>query len=412
MRRVLVLLLFVFLIAPPSIQLRSHGQSDTPVSESKKSEARDRSAKQPKTTTEQEVTAETVTAANSLVASSGIVDWLGPLSPIAMSPFFGITCLSGMSLFGPEWMSDNQLIRSAGPLKNPWFFGIFLVLTIISSVPRFTKVSKPFAQAVDRLEAYAVIIILLIIKIGSSLEVPAEDPSPMIEMGLISMTADTLLIAAMVVNVLVVNSVKFFFEFLVWLTPVPFLDAVFEICNKTLCAALMAVYVISPTLATIINLCVLVFAAIVFRWISRQVLFYRTMILDPILAKPWSGYGKPHRPELIVFPSETIGPFKPKSRLRLTRDVESDGWLLSETRWRKRSCSHSLDARCNPEIHEGWVMNSVRIRNGDETLPLTFTRRFDSATLQELANQLSIRVSTPERETDEVTHEKVAHEFA
>lgn len=34
-----------------------------------------------------------------------IAEWLGPMAPVALSPFFGITCLSGLSLFGGGWIS-------------------------------------------------------------------------------------------------------------------------------------------------------------------------------------------------------------------------------------------------------------------------------------------------------------------
>jgi len=40
---------------------------------------------------------------------------------------------------------------------------------------------------------------------------------------------------------------------MVWLTPIPLVDAIFGVCNKTLSAALMAVYAFSPLLATGIN---------------------------------------------------------------------------------------------------------------------------------------------------------------
>ncbi|MCA9201028.1 MAG: hypothetical protein KDA87_25990, partial [Planctomycetales bacterium] len=86
-------------------------------------------------------------------------EWLGPLAPVALSPFFGITCLSGMAIFGEGWLpADHFLTRASTPLKNPVVFYSFLTLTVLTSVPRLSKVSKPFAQAVDQLEAYAGII--------------------------------------------------------------------------------------------------------------------------------------------------------------------------------------------------------------------------------------------------------------
>ena len=76
-------------------------------------------------------------------------DWLGPLAPIAISPFFGITILAGVSQFGGNWELPNSFISDNPVLQNPYLFWTFLCLTILTSVPRFTKVSKPFAQAID-----------------------------------------------------------------------------------------------------------------------------------------------------------------------------------------------------------------------------------------------------------------------
>ncbi len=344
--------------------------------------------------------AEKVTAANTWLASSGVAEWMGPLAPVAISPFFGVTCLSALALWGPESLSNNALVGSTGPLKNEWLFIAFAVLTTITSVPRFTKVSKPFAQAVDQLEAYSVIVILLAIKVTASLEASSADTDvAMIQMGFMSFTADTLLALAMVINIVVINSVKFFFEFLVWLTPVPMLDGIFEICNKTLCAALLAVYAFSPTLATIINLCLLVMAAIVFRWINRQVRFYRTMVLDPVLSSVFGSYGIPKHKELVVFSREAIGPFKAKSKLKLRRDDTGDGWTLHEGLWWMPSKSHPLPADCNPSICKGWVIHRVKATIDDREQQFLFSRRFNSETIDQLAADLGIAV--PECEAEE-----------
>ncbi len=409
MRRVLVLAIIVFLIAPPRLDLSSVAQ-DVSQEESGPNSA---AALQIQEKLEGEFDAEKIVAANSWVASIGVVDWLGPLAPVAMSPFFGIACLSGLSLWGPDWVTDNALLGSTGPLQNEWLFGIFLVLTAVTSAPRFTKVSKPFAQAVDQLETYAVIVILLAIKLTAAMESGDEQPAAVVQLGVLQFTLDTLLAIAMVINVLVINSVKFFFEFLVWLTPVPFLDAIFELCNKTLCAALMVVYALSPTLATVINLCILVFAAILFRWISRRIRFYRTMVLDPILSRVWSKYGQFKRPELIVFPKGEIGPFKAKSRLKFKRNETDNGWVLEEGLWWMPAKHFELAEDCQPKIHCGWVMNAVKIEATESPNELTFSRRYDTQALARLAQQLDLSMPVePEAESEAHSIDQLAGEFA
>ena len=354
-----------------------------------------------------------VAAASSWAQSMHLADWLGPLAPVALSPFFGITCLSGMSIWGPDWMTDNALLGSSGPLRNHTLFWIFLVLTILTSIPRLTKVSKPVAQAADQLETYSVIVILLAIKFMSngSGEIENAAPVAMVQMGIVSMTASTLLAIAMVINIIVINSVKFFFEFLVWLTPVPFLDAIFEACNKTACASLMAVYAFSPTLATVINLVILLIAAVILRWCNRRLIFYRTMMLDPVLSRLLPGYGKVRLGTrgggLIVFPKFSVGPVRAKSRWRMivtdsSKTLEPTGWLPAET----VALSNDFQMCCT----KGWVMHTVSAQLEDGTpVEFLFSRRFDSQ-FEDLVSQGRFQLS--EQERGEKSFSRTAAEFA
>lgn len=354
-----------------------------------------------------------IAATNGWIEQLNIADWLGPLAPVAMSPFFAVTCLSGLALWGPESITDNALLGSSGPLQNETLFYVLLVLTVLTSLPRLTKVSKPFAQAVDRLETYAVIVILLAIKIVSSMEAATDEPTQiaMVQLGVFSVTLDTLLAIAMVINVLVINSVKFFFEFLVWLTPIPFLDAVFEVCNKSLCAMLMALYAFNPAIATLLNLAILFVAALLLRWISRRVRFYRTMILDPIIARLWTSFGEPTKPELIVFPKSQIGPFKAKSRLRLTRSSEEERWHLEEANWWMPSSQLELVTAGSPKVRRGWVMHTVIVETAEGPCELTFSRRYDRS-LSEMAEMLGLALADDAESAKTGSHQQVSFEFS
>ena len=347
------------------------------------------------------VDTEAIATTSTWIQTTGINELLGPLTPLALSPFFGVTCLSAISLWGPDWASSSPMLGSNGALRSETIFITFLALTIISSVPRFTKVSKPFAQAVDRLEAYAVIIILLVIKISTSVETTANEPLAMVQMGVFTAGLDTFLTIAMIINVLVINSVKFFFEFLAWLTPVPFLDAVFEVCNKTLCLGLMAIYAFSPTLATMINLAFFLVALILLRWIYRRTLFYRTMVLDPLFSQIWPPHAKPRNNELIVFNRAELGKFAAKSRIRLRRSEEKNaGWILQETHWWLPQREHILAPDTKLKIHLGWIMNSIQFTSGEKKCSLTFSRRYNEATLRTLADRMGIPLTTDVVEHD------------
>ncbi|MCM2369416.1 hypothetical protein [Aporhodopirellula aestuarii] len=372
-----------------------------------------------------------IAAATAWADHLNLADWLGPLAPLALSPFFGVACLSGLALWGPASITENGLLGPTGPLHSVPLFVIFALLALLTSLPRLSKVSKPFAQAMDRVEAYAVVIILLAIKLSANyagdtsgmdgIESIMNDDSPtalvggqvVFQAGILSFTAETLLMIAMAINVLVINSVKFFFEFLVWLTPFPTVDAIFEVCNKAICAGLMAIYAFSPTLATAINLFALLIALIIFRWTARRVKFYRTMLLDPVLARLWRSYALPGANGLIVFPQDSIGPFPAKSCLRLTCD-DSKWSLVPASSWSPLSWmpipggggrqAVVLCDKTPPRLVRGWLTHTVEVRLADDE-PNT-SRRWTLKTSRRHDQHFNILVGTLRLEMDDETSEK------
>jgi|694.fasta_scaffold00384_31 hypothetical protein len=70
----------------------------------------------------------------------GLSDWLGPLAPIALSPFFGLALLSGTATYGPEWIQERSVMLQAdGALDSPSLFWTMAALALFTSLPRLTK---------------------------------------------------------------------------------------------------------------------------------------------------------------------------------------------------------------------------------------------------------------------------------
>ncbi len=346
-----------------------------------------------------EVSATDIAGATELVHALPLTDWLGPLAPLALSPFFGITCLSALSLWGSDWLPVHSgLIGPQSPLASPVVFFSFLLLTILTSLPRLSKVSKPFAQAVDHLEAYAGIATILLLKILIPLSTGGDEPAvAYVQAGVLSVTLDALLMAAMALNIIVVQTVRFFFEFLIWITPLPFIDAIFEVANKMTCAALMALYAYSPSAATALNLAIVAACLVVFRWVYRRVVFCRTMALDPILSCLWPRRANPRHAQLVVFPTASFGPFPARAKLIL-RPVDQ-GWELRRHRW-FRSPERMLLAfeECNPTLRSGIVANVVEF-HASNVKPCSFSKRYRD--LEAVAEQL--RVAPPDSHSAEAT---------
>lgn len=179
---------------------------------------------------------------------------MGPLAPIALSPFFGMACLSGISLLTTRGvLPENSFLHGHPVLTHPSILIAFAALAILTSLPRLTKVSKPLAQFCDFLEAYAGVVAVIVVQVVG-LQANAEpNPGVILPAGLGVVSLDALLAALSAINILVIHAVRFFFELLVWLSPVPLLDALFETANKLFCAGLMFLYAFSPWLALLVN---------------------------------------------------------------------------------------------------------------------------------------------------------------
>ena len=326
----------------------------------------------------------------------GVADWLGPLAPVAVSPFFGIACLSGMALYGQGWIAaDNAFLGEGSPLNNSGVFWTFLILTLITSVPRLTKVSKPFAQAIDQVETWAGIITMLTLRFMIRAETPDVAEMAVIQMGFVSFSVDSLLMIAAIINIVVINTVRFLFEVLIWITPIPTVDAIFEVANKTVCAALMVVYGFSPTVATVVNLAVFAVALVLFGWAYRRQIFFRAILLDAVwafCAPPKTVSEKP----LLVFPVSAIGPVP--ARARCTLDRAGTGWTLRHDRlFRKDLVLDISGDDCSAELRPGFITNCVRLR-GATVANLTFSRWYKGL-LPELAASLEITLNQTDTAT-------------
>ena len=120
------------------------------------------------------------------------------------------------------------------------------------------------------------------------------------------------------------------------------------------------------------------------------------MLLDPVLALAWPGYGVPKKQRVTVFNKEALGPFAPKSRLLLT--TQESGWKLVEQRLLFPGKSMSIDPDTKLSIHRGVLGNKFEFstpeQNDGDQNELVFSRRY-SGNLDELAKLLGVRVHVP-----------------
>ncbi|MFN3192314.1 MAG: hypothetical protein ACE361_17520 [Aureliella sp.] len=314
--------------------------------------------------------AETLAAGNALAQQFATSDWLGPLAPIALSPFFGLATLSGVATYGPDWLQErSSLFADGSPLNNPVLFWTMVTLAVVTSLPRLTKVSKPIALVAENLESYSAIIIMIIVRfvgLPESDTIATATQNGFLVAGVGSLPLDVAMAVFAALNIFVVNVVKLFFEFLVWIIPFPTIDAMVEAANKSICAGLMALYLYSPTLATIVNLGILAGAALVFGWCYRRLGYYRETVAGPVLAWLAPGWFRQRGSTFTAF-SETGFEGLP-SYTRLAVEHQGDTYRI-HGRWLWKSISQTLDD-CQTEVEHGLLTDTLSIRSGTQFVVL------------------------------------------
>lgn len=324
---------------------------------------------------------------NALVEKIGLAEWLGPLAPVAISPFFGLCLLSGMATYGPEWLRErNTLLQNSELLNSPWLFWSMFTLAILTSLPRLTKVSKPIALAAENLEAYSAVIILIAVRMlgaQSSSEVASDMAGgltaaehPYLAAGFVSWSSSLLLSLFAAMNILVINAVKLFFEFLVWLIPFPAVDAALEAANKATCAGLMLVYTFSPTLATVLNLSLLVLCAMAFGWTQRRLRYYQSIVLGPLLAWWLPGWFAQRGEWMTVVCDEPLEKLPRYSRLQMR--IEPDGRARLRGRWLWRTLDWDLHP-CQLESQPQLVACRLLIHHAGQPVASLLHRRWLAA---------------------------------
>ncbi len=287
------------------------------------------------------VDAKSMAASQAISQQFATSEWLGPLAPVALSPFFGLTLLSGVATYGPDWLQDRSSLFSDGSaLNNPTLFWIMLALAVLTSLPRFTKVSKPLALAAENLETYSAVIILFVVRFagGGAETSPAAEvalASPAVcSAGLASLPLDLMMSLVAGLNVIVINAVKLFFEFLVWIVPFPTVDALLEAGNKSLCAALMALYCFSPAMATVVNLFLLAVCLLVFGWVYRRLVYYREIVAGPVLAMLLPGWFRQQGDSFRAFCLQKTDGLPSYAAVRVTKLADDHYQVHGRWLWR------------------------------------------------------------------------------
>jgi hypothetical protein len=234
-----------------------------------------------------------------------LIEVFGPLPAIASTPFLGLAVLTGTALLMDEpvfansnlglvqQIRQNSLILQAKQYASWWLFGTFAMLAGLTWLANSGKLRGVFGKFVRIAEDVAVGLLYLMIgaealtpnmvsasSSGLHQTIVLAGMVPALE------SSTAMLILAAIISLVVMMLARLALDVLIWLSPVPFIDLVFETCKVVFSLGFLAIYFfLSPFVAAMLGILLLVPCFILLPWAVRLLHFGYRIVLCPILAQ-------------------------------------------------------------------------------------------------------------------------------
>lgn len=232
----------------------------------------------------------------------------GPAPALASSPFLGLAVLTGAALVVDQpfiansdsafvrELRQNLILRQARGYASWWLFAILLVLALVTMALNSGKLQGSIGKGAHLVEAglvAAVYIAMIVQALGSggNASTLAPQPShglvlagfvPALDFGRV-----TLVITA-AIALAPFMFVRFAFDVLVWISPFPLIDLLFQIAKTILTLFFLAIYLMNPIAAALLALLFYIPALLLLPWASRLFSFAFRIIVKPLLSRLFS----------------------------------------------------------------------------------------------------------------------------
>ena len=220
-----------------------------------------------------------------IIENSSLIDQFAQLAPMGINPYATVFITSLCAKLG-----FHNAFVATNPFFNNWFvlilFGVLFTFTsLVGTLFKTTKVTAPIALADNYLSNKAALVINGIVMLAPTLL--SNDPignEIVYQAGLLSINFKTILILiASMYFLIVVMSVRFFVDILIFLSPIPLIDSFLEISKIIITIVFVIISIISPTFSVIISVLLFLISIFLFKRSIRLVDKTKYLIIYPIL---------------------------------------------------------------------------------------------------------------------------------
>ncbi len=223
----------------------------------------------------------------------------GPMPAVAGTPFLGLAVLSGAALFSDtdfvrdsdsavlRGFRDNALLAEVRRYSTLPFFCALIGLSLLTWLANSGKIRGAVGKLLRAAEDSSVLVTYALLAAATFLGAGNDAaPAPKVAlMGVWDVPAAVVLPIGFTLALVVMMTVRYAFDVIIWLSPFPLVDFAFESLKKLLSLGFLAIYFASPTTASVLGLMVLLPALFLYGWALRILSFAFRIVLRPVLAR-------------------------------------------------------------------------------------------------------------------------------
>lgn len=320
-------------------------------------------------------------AAGSASAAAGLVKSASMIGPLGISPFLALAAFGIAGALG-LW----ELPPGLEILGHAAMFIVLALLGLLLQFGRSTKLTKPLAEFLGTGESlFGVAAVVLLMAPHMAAAEPVAKAG--IGTGILMLAAGLSALIALVI-------MRTALDVLIWLSPIPFVDGLFQLTKLVLTLALVGLAVVFPTAALVINVVLLVATAFLVRWALRTARFGATVVYDLTLGRLRGKVAMPRDPVVAT----DLGPFVvfaldvPDVRRRTRGSLEMDAgrWFLTIPRKLGKDRRRPLGDEHQATLAKTWMGLELSLPGTRVLLPPRYKHLYD-----EVLKETRIQAPTP-----------------
>jgi hypothetical protein len=323
--------------------------------------------------------------------NSNLVDQFAQLAPMGINPYLTVflTSVCSKAGFNNDYVATNPFFDSWIVLS---LFGlVFFFTALVGTVFKTNKATATIGLIDSYLSNKAALIINTIVILAPTIISNEPSHSEIVyQAGFLSISFKTLLILGISLYFLIiVMTFKFFIDILIFISPIPFIDAVLEIIKIVIAAVFIIISIISPVISVIIALIMFIVALFFYRRSIKLISKTKYLIVYPLLNMFRSKETKltdGKNLSILVLTNTKIGKLKKGIIVRL--EETEDGIKLIKKRFLLDNITQVIDLS---DFHFNQNHLDTIMTDEDENTSLVLNRSYHKY-LDELSEKYNIEI--------------------